>query len=179
MKKHNSGYKSIPVDLDQCTYLGHGHSGVVYLMPDGRIIKIFRNSESCKAEFDILKSVEGSPHFPRAYELGSYYMIREYVGGTNVYDYLLTHEIKRSFVLDVADLIDHMRTLGFKKLEIRFPHLFVENDGTLMLIDPRKSYEEDIPYPKSFLRKLKKMGLLKKFMKILNRERPDLKWKYK
>jgi hypothetical protein len=48
-----------------------------------------------------------------------------------------------------------------------------------MLIDPRKSYEEDIPYPKAFLRKLKSMGLLEKFMKILKKERPDLHWDYK
>lgn len=178
MRKKNIDHKSIPVDLKQCVFLGKGHSGEVYLMPDGRIIKIFRSSDSCKAEFDILKSVEGSPHFPRAYKMGKYYIIREYVGGTNVYDYLSAHGIRKSFVMDIADLIDHMKMLGFKKLEIRFPHLFIEDDGTLMLIDPRKSYEENIPYPKSFLRKLKKMGLLDKFMKILKKERPDLNWKY-
>jgi predicted Ser/Thr protein kinase len=170
---------SIPVDLKQCVYLGHGHSGKVYLMPDGKIIKIFKSSHSCKAEFDILKSVEGSPYFPRVYKLGTHYIIREYVGGTNVYDYIKKHGIKRSFVINIADLFDHMKMLGFKKLEIRFPHLFVQKDGTLMLIDPRKSYEEDIPYPKAFLRKLKSMGLLEKFMKILKKERPDLHWDYK
>jgi predicted Ser/Thr protein kinase len=178
LSKKYIDYRLIPINLDDCKYLGKGHSGEVYLMPNGKVIKIFRNSTSCKAEFDILKSVEGSPHFPRVYEISGNYMIREYVGGTNVYDYLLKNGIQRSFVINVANLVDDMKLFGFTKLEIRFPHLFVQDNGTLMIIDPRKSYEYDIPYPKSFLRKLKKMGLLDKFMEILNQERPDLEWEY-
>jgi predicted Ser/Thr protein kinase len=178
LSEKNTDSKLLPIDLKQFTFLGKGHSGEVYLMPDGRVIKIFRSSDSCRAEFDILKSVEGSPHFPRAYKLGKNYMIREYVGGTNVYDYLLAYGIRKSFVIDVADLVDHMKMLGFKKLELRFPHLFIEYDGTLMLIDPRRSYEESIPYPRAFLKKLKSMGLYDKFMKILKKERPDLNWEH-
>lgn len=169
--------RNIPVDLTKCKYLGKGHSGEVYLMPDKkRIVKIFKSANSCKAEFDILKSVEKSLHFPKAYELGEYYMIREYVGGTNVYDYIKAHGIEKSFVLNITSLIDELKSYGFTKLELRFPHLFVQEDGTLMLIDPRKSYQEDIPYPKSFLRKLNKMGLLDEFFKILQKERPDIDW---
>lgn len=166
--------KNIPIDLKYCRYLGEGHSGKVYLMPDGKVIKIFNSSKSCKREFDILKSVEGSPHFPKAYKVDNYYMIREYVGGMNVKDYLIKYGLSKSFVIRVAELIDDMKKLKFTKLEIRFPHLFVQEDGTLMLIDPRKSYLQNVPYPKSFLRKLRKMGLLEKFMKILNEERPDM-----
>lgn len=168
--------RDVPVDLKKCKYLGKGHSGEVYLMPDKKVIKIFKSEDSCKAEFDILKSVKKSQHFPKAYELGKYYMIREYVGGTNVYEYIKAHGLKKSFVLNVANLIDELKSLGFTKLELRFPHLFVQEDGALMLIDPRKSYVEDIPYPKSFLRKLNKMGLLDKFFKILHKERPDIDW---
>lgn len=174
MKNSQDHYEGIPVDLRSCKYLGGGHSGQVYLMPDKKVLKIFNSSHSCKREFDILKSVEGSPHFPKAYEMDKYYMIREYVGGTNVKDYLIKHGLSRSFVIRVIELIDDMKKLGFTKLEMRFPHLFVQKDGSLMLIDPRKSYVQDIPYPKSFLRKLKKMGLLQEFIKILNEERPDM-----
>jgi predicted Ser/Thr protein kinase len=176
LKKEYSHSKFHDIELKDCKYLGEGHSGRVYLMPDGKVLKIFKSSTSCKAEFDILKSVEGSPHFPKAYELGDHYMIREYVGGMNVYDYIGKYGLGRSFVLKVVDLVDHMKKLGFKKLEVRFPHLFVQEDGTLMMIDPRKSYEEYIPYPKSFFRKLKKMGLLDKFIQILEEERKGLKW---
>lgn len=168
----------MPVDITQCKYLGHGHSGVVYLMPDFRAIKIFKNSKSCREEFDILKKTESSKHFPKAYELGKYYIIREYASGINAYEYLLKNGIERSFVEEFVDLFDDMKNLGFKKLEIRFPHLFVKDTGNLMLIDPRKSYTEKIPYPKSFLRKLSKMGLINEFMETLNKIRPDLKWKY-
>ncbi|MEY8000423.1 protein kinase [Clostridium sp. Mt-5] len=168
--------RRIPMDLKHCKYLGEGHSGQVYLMPDGRVLKIFNNSQSCRDEFYILKAVEKSGYFPKAYELGRHYIIREYVGGMNVGDYLKKYGLKREFVIRLADLIDNMKMMGFKKLEVRFPHLFVQEDGSLMVIDPRKSYEENIPYPKSFLRALKKMELLEQFMEILDKERPDMDW---
>lgn len=175
--KNKHGYnKNIPVNLKYCRYLGEGHSGQVYLMPNGKVLKIFKSSKSCKREFDILKSVEESPHFPKAYKMDNYYIIREYVEGMNVKDYLIKYGLSKSFVIRISELIDHMKKLKFTKLEIRFPHLFIQEDGTLMLIDPRKSYEQNIPYPKSFLRKLKKMGLLERFIKILDEERPDMKF---
>ncbi|PRR85716.1 protein kinase [Clostridium luticellarii] len=176
MKNHCIHSRRSPVDLKYCKYLGEGHSGQVYLMPDGRVLKIFNSSDSCRSEFYILKSVEGSKYFPEAYEMGRYYIIREYVGGMNVENYLKKYGISREFVVRVADLLDYMKKTGFKKLEIRFPHLFVQEDGSLKVIDPRKSYEENIPYPKSFLRRLRRMGLLEKFMGILNEERPDTSW---
>lgn len=167
-------YENIHIDLKSCKYLGKGHSGQVYLMPNGQVLKIFNNSQRCKEEFDILKSVEGSPHFPKAYNMGKYHIIREYVGGMNVEDYLIKYGLSKSFVIKAAELVDDMKKLGFTKLEMRFPHLFVQEDGTLMLIDPRKSYEQNIPYPKSFFKRLRKMGLIKQFMQILNEERPDM-----
>ena len=168
--------RKIPISLRHCKYLGEGHSGQVYLMPDGKALKIFNSSDSCRNEYDILKSVEKSRYFPKVYEVGKYYIIRDYVGGMNVEKYLKKYGLSREFVIKVADLIDDMKKMGFKKLEIRFPHLFVQEDGSLMVIDPRKSYEQNIPYPRSFLRKLKKMGMLEQFIKILDEERPCMNW---
>ena len=163
--------------LEQCKYLGQGHSGKVYLMPNGRVIKIFKNSDSCNHEYNILKKVEGSSHFPKAYELGGRYMIRDYVGGINIKEYLHRYKITRSFVLKIARLFDDLKKLGFKKLDLRFAHLFIQNDGTLMLIDPRDSFSKNISYPRSFLGGLQNMGLLKNFLEILRQERPDLNWR--
>jgi RIO-like serine/threonine protein kinase len=145
-------------------------------MPDGRVLKIFNSSTSCRNEYNILKSVEGNRYFPKAYEAGKYYIIRDYVGGINVERYLKKYGLSREFVIRVANLVEDMKKMGFKKLDIRFPHLFVQPDGSLMMIDPRKSYEENIPYPKSFLKRLRKMGLLEQFMKILDEEKPLMNW---
>jgi predicted Ser/Thr protein kinase len=175
-KKHNID-NSIPYDIKRSKYLGQGHSGKVYLMPNGKVIKIFKNSDSCRDEYNILKTVEGSCHFPKTYELGTRYMVRDYVGGINMREYLYQYKITRSLVLRIANLVDDLKELGFKKLNLRCSHLFVQNNGTLMLIDPRKNFTQNIPYPKSFLNDLKKIDLLEDFLKILRQERPDLNWR--
>lgn len=159
-------------------FLGKGCTGKVYLMTDGRALKIFKNVNKCRHEYDILKSVEGSVHFPKAYECFDNYMIRDYVGGINGYIYIEKYGITREFVLSVIQLIDDLEKLGFTKLDVRFPHLFIQNDNTIMLIDPRKNFTVDMPYPKSLLRSLRHRGMLPNFLKILMEERFDLyeKW---
>lgn len=159
-------------------FLGQGRNGRVYLMPDGRAVKVFKKASACKEEYEILKAVEGSRYFPKVFTHTSHYIIREYVGGTNLYEYLNSRTLTRDFVIRIANLVDELKALGFKKLNLRFSHLFVQKDGSLMLIDPRKSFKQKIPYPKSFLISLWKIGLLGKFLKILEEERPDLNWNH-
>ena len=164
-------------DIKEYKFLGQGHNGKVYQMPNGRVIKIFKNSDSCKNEYNILKKVEGSNHYPKAYVLSNRYMIRDYVGGINMKEYLSQNQITKAFVLKIVRLVDDLKELGFKKLDFRFDHLFIQNNGTFMLIDPRKTFTQNRPYPKCFLSNLSEIGLLNIFLEILNQERPDLNWR--
>lgn len=171
-KNHNSD-NTIYHDIKKYKYLGQGRNEKVYLMPDGRVIKIFKNADNCKNEYNILKKVEGSNHYPKAYVLSKRYMIRDYVGGINIKEYLFQNKITRSFVLKIANLVDDLKGFHFKRLDFRFEHLFIQRNGTLMLIDPRKNFTKNMPYPKSFLNDLNEIGLLNIFLEILNQERPD------
>lgn len=83
-------------------------------MPDGRVLKIFNSSTSCRNEYNILKSVEGNRYFPKAYEAGKYYIIRDYVGGINVERYLKKYGLSREFVIRMANLVEDMKKMGFK-----------------------------------------------------------------
>jgi len=167
----------ITKDLKDYKYLGKGHSGQVYLMPNGRVIKIFKDKDTCREEYNILKAVERSPHFPKVYAVGDHYMIRDYVSGVNIEDYINPITLDQRFVNNIVNLSEELKGLGFKKIEMRFPHVFVQKDGNLMLIDPRESFKKKIPYPISFIKSLKKIGLAGRFFKILKEERPDVNWR--
>jgi hypothetical protein len=42
IKSYRENYDDFDIDLRDCKFLGEGHNGCVYLMPDGRVIKIFK-----------------------------------------------------------------------------------------------------------------------------------------
>lgn len=168
------GEKSKKLQYDNYKYLGEGHSGKVYLMPNGKVLKIFKNPDTCKDEYNIYKRVEGCPHFPKAYECSKNHLIREYVGGTNLSDYIKTHGLDRDIAIKLINLLETFKKLGFKKCDLRFPHIFIQKNGSLMVIDPRKSFTKERSIPSCFLSNLEKSGFLPKFIKILKEERSDL-----
>lgn len=76
------------IKLDECTFLGKGHSGSVYLMNNGNVVKTFKDPETCKEEYFTLKKLINSPYYPKPLEFHNHYMIREYVNGINIRDYI-------------------------------------------------------------------------------------------
>lgn len=173
--------KEFDVDLRECKVLGEGHNGIVYLLPDGKVIKIFKKIKNCKREYFILQAVKGSSNFPVVYcSLGNY-IIRDYVGGECLKDYLKVNGLSRRLALNLIGLIDEFRRLEFKKLDIRCRDLYVQEDESLMVIDPKYSYTRDKDFPKHLCKGLRKLGLLEKFMDVVRTERPELygEWKDK
>ena len=161
------------VDLKYCKFIGRGTQGRVYLLPDGKsVIKIYKNSSGCRGEAEILLKVQNNPHFPKLYSYDDKCMIREYIGGTNIGPYLKNHGLSRNLAVNIINLIESFKIAEFKKLDIRFAHIFIQPDERIRVIDPRKVFKKNISYPRSIFGGLKKYGLLKQFMKILKEENP-------
>lgn len=161
------------------TFLGEGRYGKVFLLLDGRVIKIFRDIDSCIHECLILESVKGSPHFPRVYECRDNYIIREFVGGVCITDYIRKNGLSTKLAVNLIELIEDFQKLGFTRLDIRCSHIFVQPDESLKVIDPRRHYDINLPYPKNMLNNLKKLKVKKFFMHVLKKEHPSLyaKWR--
>lgn len=166
------------IKLENCTFLGKGHSGSVYLMPDNRVVKIFKNPGSCSEEYHILKKVANGPYFPEPYEFHSHYMIREYIDGININDYIKKNGASKKLMLELIYLLEYMKNVGFKKIDVRFVHVFVQNHKNLRIIDPRHSFTKKTKFPYHLLQDLKYANCLELFWKVLKSERPNLytKW---
>lgn len=155
------------IDLSTCKFLGQGANGKVYLLPNGKALKIFFKEENCKHEYEILKSVEGNKHFPKVNEYSSNCMIREYIGGILIENYIRKYGLSVNLSKNLIELIEDFRKLGFTRLDIRCAHIFIQQDVTIKIIDPRKTYSKLVPYPYSILKTLNKLGVLNKFFKTL------------
>ncbi len=155
------------IDLSTCKFLGQGRNGKVYLLPNGNALKIFFKEENCRHEYEILKSVEGNKHFPKVYEYSSTCMIREYVGGILIENYIKENGLSINLTKNLIQLIEDFRTLGFTRLDIRCEHIFIQEDESIKIIDPRRTYSKVIPYPHSIIRTLNKLGVLDDFFNSL------------
>nr|WP_242851157.1 protein kinase [Clostridium novyi] len=162
------------LDLSGCKFLGEGHHGKVFLMEDGKVIKICTTVRSCKSEYLILKKVNGSKYFPRVYKYEYLYMIRDYVGGECMRDYIKTHGLSKVLALNVINLLEEFKRLKFTKIDIRCKDIFVQEKEKVMVIDPKGCYSRHKKYPSHLIKGLKKSMYLEKFLKVLKNERPDL-----
>lgn len=176
--------KYLGVDLNRCKFIGKGAQGRVYLLPDQkRVIKIYNSPKGCIGEAKILLSIKHNPYFPRIYAYNNISMIREYVPGVLIKDYLKKHGLSRTLAINIIKLIESFKDEGFKKLDIRCAHIFVQPDESIMVIDPRKVFQKKVSYPYRILKTLNDSGHLPQFMEVLKEEYPELykKWdrKYK
>ena len=60
----------------EAVFLGEGHNGIVYELPDNKAIKIFQEAKCCKEEGETLKRVSKSKYFPKVHSLGKFYCKR-------------------------------------------------------------------------------------------------------
>ncbi|WP_234118971.1 RIO2 family protein [Clostridium hydrogenum] len=177
--KEKGEHNNTIIKLDNCIFLGKGHSGSVYLMPDGRALKIFKDPDTCKEEYRTLERLKNGPYFPQPLEFHNHYMIREYISGKNIKTYIKENGFSYELALKIINFLDYIIKSGFKKIDVRFAHIFLENNGSFRVIDPRNSYTRKKSYPNHLIGDLKDEKLLHDFFKVLEDERPDLykKWK--
>ena len=133
------------IELKDCILLGSGAEGSVYLTSEGLALKCFNNI-----------------------------LVRDYVNGENLSNYLSKNGLSYSLSIELIDLIEDLKILKFKRINIRNAHIFINKNEKLMVIDPRKPYTKIMPYPKDIIKILLKLNLFDTFLKNLLSYRPDL-----
>lgn len=166
------------INLLDCKYVGKGNNGVIYLLPDNKVIKICFDVKGFYREIIVLKKVNGNKYFPQIYDMGGNYMIRDYVDGECLKNYIDKKSLSRELALKIATMLEEFEKLNFKKIDIRCKDIYVQPDNTLKIIDPKKCFSKERNFPSHLSKGLYKLGVLDFFLEILREEKPELysKW---
>lgn len=167
------------IDIRKLKFIGEGTQGKVYFLPPDKVIKVFHNNRSCRDQLRILRNVCNSRFFTRVYDYDEFSIILDFVPGINLREYLKSNGLSKKLACELVELIYEFERLGFTRLDIRAPHIFVQADESIKVIDPRKTYTIIQKYPIKILRTLKRAGVLNRFFKLIKGKYYDkyLEWK--
>lgn len=154
--------------------MGKGHEGAVYLTPEGYALKIFYKKKKAKDEVSILELVKESRFFPKVVFIAGNMILREYVEGVTLLDYLKENGLSYNLSCEIIDLVEDFKKMKFKRINIRNAHIFVDKNEKIKVIDPRKIFSKNTPYPKDIIKILVKLDLFDDFLKNVTQYRPDL-----
>lgn len=160
-------------------FLGKGNNGVVYRIDEKKIIKVFNEEKVCKTELEILKGSSRCASFPQVYGYGDYFIIRDFVEGIRLDKYLNRNPINREIVQSIVDLIEDFKKLHYKKLDIRCKDLYVQEDFSLRVIDPKDNYHKTMNFPRHLMKGIYKRNQIGYFFFYLHQIDKELceKWK--
>lgn len=161
---------NLGLNLNGFKFLGEGRNGKVFLRPDGKVIKICRTKISCEKEYSILERVNGSKYFPKVYVCQGQYMVRDYVGGKCLKDYIKEYGFTRKLGLNIIEMLNGFQSLGFKRVDTRCKDIFVQDDLSLKIIDAKGYFSKNINYPRHLMKGLKKLGVVGWFKRIIYEE---------
>lgn len=144
--------------------IGEGHNGIVFLLPENQVIKIFKSKSVLRDESSILHRTKKSRYYPKIYEVGDYYIIREYIEGERLDKYLKTNDFTRDIAAKLYDLTLEFDRLHFKRKDLRCKDIFIDKDMNIRIIDPKNNYDKHVSYPRHLMKGLDKVGALNDFL---------------
>lgn len=165
----------------EAVFLGQGNNGVVYKLPEDKIIKLFAEKNVCKEEGDILCRTNGSKFFPKLHSRGDLYIVRDMVDGTQLDKYIKKQGLSREVSENIYYLLMEFKRLKFSKIDTRCKDIYVMNNKKVMLIDPKKCYTRKVSYPRHLMKGLLKLGVLDEFLYYISNisEKKSKEWGYK
>lgn len=159
------------IDVKEFEKIGKGKEGVVYLGPDNMLLKVYLDPGRCASEYKLLKTMEDSHYFPKVYNCKGSYMLREYVEGTPLVEYIKGNGLSKILANNLIDLSEFFYNTKYLRIDGIDKHVFVLEDESLMVIDPRrKKYK----FHKSLLKILERLNQEDIFLNELIENRPDL-----
>lgn len=151
----------------EAEFLGQGNNGVVYSLPERKVIKIFIEECVCKDESYTLIRTKGSKFFPKLYTHGKLYIVREIVEGQQLDKYIKKHGLNEELVNNIYKLIQEFKKLQFSKIDTRCKDVYVGENQTVKMIDPKKCYKRKVSFPRHLMKGFLKLGVLDEFFEYM------------
>lgn len=147
--------------------LGEGHNGIVYELPENKAIKIFQESKVCREEAEILKRVSKSTYFPKVYNIGQFYMVRQKVDGERLDHFIKKNGMNKELAKNLYRLINEFKKLNFTKIDMRCRDIYIKDNLSVKVIDPKDCYKRKVNYPRHLMKGLKKIDCLDSFLRYI------------
>lgn len=173
-KLYKKYIKNFNINLLDCKIIGKGHNGIVYLLPEKKVIKVCFDVFSCEREYKILSNIKKSKFFPRVYGMCGNYMIRDYIEGIPLNKYIKQYGLSKKLCKNIIELLKEFKKLNFSKEDIRCKDIIVKPDESIMVIDPKKCYTKQRDFPRHLSKGFYKLKVLDNFLSVLKEEEPDL-----
>jgi predicted Ser/Thr protein kinase len=111
------------LDTKDLKFLGKGAQGEVYQIDESRCIKIFTRSKGLPRELENLQKAEYEPCFPKVFEWGDNYIIREYIEGMELRAYLRKNPLTESISFQLVDLLQAFERLHFTRIDTQLKNV--------------------------------------------------------
>jgi predicted Ser/Thr protein kinase len=164
-------------DLNKLQYIGKGMHGTVYKIDEQRCIKIFKKKDTCEKEIETLAMAQGNIYFPKLYDFGEKYIVREFIEGIELDKYLKSSPLTISLSEKIIKIYEVLGEVGYTRQDTALLHIFINSNQELRLIDTAKAMSISTKYPKIIINDLKVLGLEATFLEHLQQLRPKL-YKY-
>lgn len=162
------------INIRDLEFIGKGTQGKVYRIDSQKCIKIFKNKKTCKDELETLLMAQANTHFPRLYEYGSNYIIREYINGIELNEYLSKQKLTPELSSKLIELYEAMVKVGYARHDAAIFHILVMPSGELKLIDTAKAMKKKSVIPNLLISGLEDLEYKEDFFNFLKSNRPDL-----
>lgn len=167
MKKYHCYSASFDMKTEElfreAIFLGQGNNGIVYSLPEDKVIKLFVEEKVCLDESKALSRANGSKYFPRVYKLGSLYIVREKIEGVQLDKYIKKYGLNKELVLNIYKLTKEFKRLGFSKIDTRCKDVMIGENNSVKMIDPKKCFSRHVDFPRHLMKGLMKLEVLDEF----------------
>ncbi|MDK2798777.1 MAG: hypothetical protein PWP27_491 [Clostridiales bacterium] len=160
--------------------IGKGEQGAVFKLSSKRCVKIYARQKQAEMEANVYKLTQDSPIIPKLYEIGSNYIIMEYIEGPTLEEYLKKkRKISKSLTSQILFMLKEMNHLGFTRLNVRLKHVIITKQEMLKVIDHVNSFTIKERRPIILFDKFEKLDLLHPFLKQVKKIDKEiyLEWK--
>lgn len=113
-------------------------------------------------------------HFPKLYEFGVNYIVREYINGIELNEYLLKENLTPEVSNKLIELYEAIVNVGYLRKDAAIFHILIMPSGELKLIDTAKAMKKKSTIPSLLISGLEDIGYKDEFFNYLKDKRPDL-----
>ncbi|GED15142.1 hypothetical protein AM501_13485 [Aneurinibacillus migulanus] len=138
------------------TMIGKGRQGAVFQIDENTCAKVYGNPEDCEREHYALSLGQETGLFPRIYSKGQNYIVMEMVRGIDLREYLQSQPLTKELSLKLIEMLVTFQQIGFDRIDHHKRQIYLQQDGTLKVIDVGRTVWRDrtYPYPRKLLTSL-------------------------